>query len=239
MHLISLNAFFTDNHNFSTFSMEHLTVFIVFVLIGSIVIAYAKKQLDEEKKHLLGTWMSFILFFAVIAWSLIRIYLGVFDYANDLPFALCNISAVIIPFMSVKRSYLLYEVLYFWILGGTFQAVLTPDLQDSFPNYQFIKYWLVHAGLVIAILYYTIAIGWRPTLRSILKSIVAVNIYAIFVGVFNYFTGSNHMFLSHKPITPSILDYLGDWPWYIINGELVGAILFFLVYSPFLFKRVN
>lgn len=50
--------------------------------------------------------------------------------------------------MVVRRSYSGYEIAYFWGLGGTLQAVLTPDLQHGFPSLVYVNFFLGH-GLVI------------------------------------------------------------------------------------------
>jgi len=44
---------------------------------------------------------------------------------------------------------------------------------------------------------------------------------------------SNYMFIAHKPDTPSLLDVLGPWPWYILSAEAVGLAVGLLLYLPF------
>jgi uncharacterized membrane protein YwaF len=36
-----------------------------------------------------------------------------------------------------------------------------------------------------------------------------------------------------KPATPSLLDMLGPWPWYLLAGELIAVLLVLLLYLPF------
>jgi uncharacterized membrane protein YwaF len=55
---------------------------------------------------------------------------------------------------------------------------------------------------------------------------IALNIYAISVGAMNAMGGWNYGFLCRKPVMPSLLDYLGAWPWYLLALELVAFVTF-------------
>ena len=37
----------------------------------------------------------------------------------------------------------------------------------------------------------------------------------------------------YKPVGPSLLDFLGPWPWYLLSMELIGLVLVVLLYLPF------
>ncbi len=46
-------------------------------------------------------------------------------------------------------------------------------------------------------------------------------------------TGENFMFLARKPDTPSMLDLLAPWPWYILQLEWIALALCFLLFDPY------
>jgi hypothetical integral membrane protein (TIGR02206 family) len=62
---------------------------------------------------------------------------------------------------------------------------------------------------------------------------VAVNIYAAFVGTFDFIFKTNYMYLRAKPQNASLLDFLGPWPWYLVGAEGVAFVVFLLLYLPF------
>jgi hypothetical integral membrane protein (TIGR02206 family) len=63
--------------------------------------------------------------------------------------------------------------------------------------------------------------------------VVGANLYMLLVGLVNALIGSNYLFIAHKPYTPSLLDVLGPWPWYILSAEAVGLAVGLLLYLPF------
>ena len=108
------------------------------------------------------------------------------------------------------------------------------DLAEGFPDYFFFRYWSLHAGLVVTILYAVLVIklplGWKDFWRAI----VATQLYLVFVHLANISLGSNYSYTMHKPHGASILDVMGEWPWYILAGEGVMIILFFVFLFPYL-----
>ena len=58
-----------------------------------------------------------------------------------LPLHLCGMSVTLGAFMLWFRSYRLYEVLYFWGIGGPLVALLTPDVEQAFPHPVFLLFF--------------------------------------------------------------------------------------------------
>ena len=53
---------------------------------------------------------------------------------------------------------------------------------------------------------------------------------------FNALAGTNYLYVSHKPPSMSILDLLGDWPYYVVAEVLVIAVLWSLMTVPWMFR---
>ena len=69
--------------------------------------------------------------------------------------------------MLMLRSYRLFEVAYFWGLGGSIPAMLTPDLGVGFPSTEYFGFFVGHTLVVISVLFAIGAFEFRPRLRSI------------------------------------------------------------------------
>jgi len=222
-------AFFHPNTDFSFLGIQHVLVVLFFLFAGMVLIRYARGR-DKPTQNRLFFYLAWLVSSSIIVWTLLKWWIGPFDIKEDLPLHLCNFLALILPVFAIYRRFWMYEILVFWILAGTTQAILTPDLSEGFPHVNFFKYWLEHAGLVVFIIYATLIYDMRPTVKSIFKSFGAIQIYFIAMIVVNAFLGSNYLFISRKPDHASLLDAFGDWPYYILAEELIMLPYFFVIY---------
>ncbi len=232
------SAFFTYNQDFSLFGAQHIVVMLLMVLFCILFPLIGKKWLTSTQQLRLSRIMALTVSFWALAYVIIKLWLGDFNYRTDLPLDICNLTALLLPFLMWHPSYRIHEVLYFWILAGTVQAIITPHLINGFPNYIFIKYWFVHAGLVVYAVYITAVFNYYPTLQSIWKAFLVLQLYVGFVFGANLLLGSNYVYVLGRPPTASILDYLGPWPWYLLVVEGMALVVFVIVYLPiYLFSK--
>lgn len=61
------------------------------------------------------------------------------------------------------RSALPGELVYFWALSASLQAVLTPDLGESFPDPLFLTYFVTHSGAIAAACLLVFGMSLRPS----------------------------------------------------------------------------
>lgn len=172
---------------------------------------------------------------AIMIFDLIyRLMTGIFDLKNDLPLFLCDVVVLMLPFVVWHTNRKWLGILYFWALAGTFQALLTPELENGFPTFDYFRYFIMHGGIVTVILYcivvYKIKIGWRDFGLAVLYA----QAYLIIVHVINIILKSNYSYTMEKPQSATILDLMGPWPWYIFLAEFVMGLLFLLLMLPFL-----
>ena len=227
--------FFGENADFIPFSKQHILISAIVITLGTILIYWAKKQ-SEQIQILTGNVLASSISLTVIFGSILNIYKLDFNYQEDLPLHLCSFLALIIPVLSFTRKYIYYEILFFLILAGTLQSLITPS-EYNFLNFTFFRYWFVHSGLVIFMLYATFIYKMRPTLKSVFKSFIGMQVYMIIMFIINYMLGSNYFYTNRKPNATTLLDVFGEWPQYIFVVELIVIPFFLLIYLPFYLTR--
>jgi hypothetical integral membrane protein (TIGR02206 family) len=152
---------------------------------------------------------------------------------QHLPFQLCDWALFACVAALLWRHQLAYELAWFWGLGGTLQAVVTPDLAEDFPGVHFLTFQLLHAGVIVAALYLTLGLGMRPRPRSVLRAWLWLQGYGVVTALVDWLLGANYGYLRRKPSRASLYDHLGPWPWCLLSIEALSLILFLACYSPF------
>jgi hypothetical integral membrane protein (TIGR02206 family) len=226
-----IDFFLKENSNFTPFTLQHLGVAFFFISIGTALILWAQKQ-HEKTQTRTGNLIAFSIAITIIFGAFLKIYKGEFDYQEDLPLHLCSFLGLTAPLLSLTKKFVYYEVFFFLILAGTLQSVITPD-EYNYLNFPFFRYWFVHAGLVIFMMYATFVYRMKPTLKSVGKSFLGMQVYMLLMFVLNYFLGSNYFYTNRKPNAASLLDLFGDWPQYVFVVELIVIPYFLLIYLPF------
>ena len=214
-------------------SLQQLTPILIAVIFSFLLFRYSKKNLNRKEQEGILHSLAIFISLTVISFHIYKIGQGGYNLQTDLPLYLCSLLGLIIPIFTYYKRNWMYEILLFWIIAGTTQAIVTPDIPFGFPSFEFFRYWIVHLGLVVVILYATMVLKYRPTLKSVFKSILALQVYVIFMVIVNYVLDANYFYLNSKPESASILDYFGEWPLYIIVGQLILIPYFLLIYLPF------
>ncbi|HUH28014.1 TIGR02206 family membrane protein [Gelidibacter sp.] len=214
-------------------SLEHIVPILIGILLGLVAIGFAKRNLNANSQYRLIHFIAIGISLTVLSFHLHKLIFEDYNIQKDLPLYLCSLLAILIPVFTFYRKFWMYEILVFWIIAGTLQAVITPDIASGFPTFDYVRYWVVHLGLLLVISYATVIFKMTPNFSSVFKSFFALQLYFIMVLAVNYLLSANYFYLSEKPKSSSLLDYLGEWPYYIIVVELILVPYFLIIYVPF------
>ncbi len=223
----------TPEQYFQLFGPPHLST-LGFILLICILIGLCRRHFTPllRLSFRYGLASLMILESILIHWWFWQN--GNWDIRFMLPLHLCSLLVIISIILLLNKNHLLYEYVYFLGLAGTTQALLTPDLHRfPFPHLVFFLFFIAHGGIVITAIYMTAVESYRPTWASFKRVFISINLYLVCLFLINWLIGSNYMYIMHKPYGESLLDYLGPWPWYILSGEVIAFISFFLLYIPF------
>ena len=159
-----------------------------------------------------------------------------FTWDNVLPMQLCDWALFTISATLWWRWRAGFDVAYFWGLAGTLQALLTPAISNDLHWFRLFGFFFLHAGIVAGVLHLMTTARFRPEWpRSIVRVIIASEVYLATALLVNALSGANYGFLSHRPPTHSLLDFFSDTRWlYVLQVNPTGFVFFAALYLPWL-----
>lgn len=154
--------------------------------------------------------------------------------AIGLPLHICDSATVLAAAALWTRRRAIVELLWFWAIAGTLQALLTPDIPQAFPGVLWFQYYLAHGGIVASALFLVIGLRTAPGRTAAIRATGLTLAYAAAVGAIDLVTGGNYLYLRRPPLSPTLLNVMGPWPWYLLSATALGLVLFALLQAPFL-----
>ncbi|PFA67927.1 TIGR02206 family membrane protein [Bacillus sp. AFS015802] len=225
-----------EEYPFVLFSVSHLVAIIICLgcMVGLFV---SRDHVQGSLKSVLKWLLIVLLVLSEVSFQVWYIINDQWDVTINLPFQLCSLSLYLCTIMLISKSYRIFEISFFASMSGAFIAIVTPELFFGFPHFRYFQFFLAHLTIILACLYMVWIEGYSLSIGSLVRAFLALNTIAVIVYIVNRITGANYMFLSHKPYNASPIDYLGEYPWYLLSLEGVSLLLFLLLYAPFYLVR--
>lgn len=217
--------------NFHLFGAAHVIILAAVIALGALLALVQRRLLGERKWLRVG--LGIFLLADAAGWYSYLGASGQHIFPWQLPLELCNIVFFLVMYVLLTGSRGVFDVAYYWALAGSAMALLTPNLWEHFPSVSTVQFFVAHGLVVSATLYLVWSRLMRPRRSSVLRAMIAVNLLALFDGVFDAVFKTDYMYLRAKPQNISLLSYLGPWPWYVLAAEPVALALFLLLYWPF------
>jgi hypothetical integral membrane protein (TIGR02206 family) len=224
---------------FVLFGPSHL-VAIGIMAAAIVFLGVRGRSFSPGAKRILRFGLAGILVANEIAWHVWTIATGQWSARTMLPLHLCSITCWLSIVGLLRPSQISFEYVYFLGITGAGHTVITPNIGPyGFPHIHFFLTLVGHAGIVVAAAYLTFVEGFRPTWKSLWRVFGWTNLYLVNIFLLNLGLGSNYMYVSHKPETPSLMDLMGPWPWYILALEGVALLHMLALYAPFAFAEAR
>ena len=251
-HTITVDSTAEDT-SFKMFGMQHIVPLSILAVLFALIFILFKKK---EKSHVIFAYVcSMLIIVGDIASRIWLIQNGTFRASYDMALHMCDISGVMIPiFLFMKPGKMrdkMYNLLFIWGLGGALMALLTPEMGGyAFPSYYYFNFFIKHSMIIFGVLIATFFYGMRPNIKylgwvMIVSTAIVAVVYGIdqLVQVIPPYEPGNYMFLSYPPTGGSLIDLLvdifGPSPYYIIGLEIIGALIYMILWLPFyIFGRI-
>jgi hypothetical integral membrane protein (TIGR02206 family) len=239
---------------FRSWTVEHL-VPVGLVLASSVAIGLAVRRArrrggpaSARVMERTALAMSAVLWANELAYQVYWFAVGGWSPASALMLQMCGLSILLLPVMFFAEGprvrQWLFDVLYFWGIGGALQALIAPDIGASgFPAYRYFSFFLSH-GLIIALtVLMALAGGMRITIRSLARALAVTT--ALLVPVYGVdrllqlippYDQGGYFVLAYPPPTGSVVDVFaevfGPSPRYVVGLLLMGIAVFGVLYLP-------
>lgn len=217
---------------FQPFGIAHLTVIALTLVLPFLLAALARKYQRAERP--IAALLSLLLVANYLAYiSFVRELSGA-TWKQLLPLQLCDwaMVVVIVALWTCRRSW--SETAYFWGIGGTVQAVLTPNLIYGFPDLRFFSFFVSHCAIIVGVVFLMLVHRLRPHASSVVRVFLWTEVYFLVTLAADAYTGFNYGFLLHKPEAKSLLSLLSDQrPLYLAQMHLLALAFLVLLYLPF------
>ena len=217
---------------FETFGTSHLVMLAIFVLGIWPVVLLGRRVRGTDAAVRISRVVAIAIPAFTIPLQVIDFLPGEYNFETTLPIQLCDLAWIATAFALWTHHRYAVALTYYWGLVLTTQALITPALVEEFPSPKFIAFWGMHFLIVWAAIYLTWGLGIRPTWRGYRTTVATTLVWAVSVFTFNAITGTNYGFLNRKPSTPSILDYLGPWPLYVVLEVAIILTVWALITWP-------
>ena len=213
-------------------SAEHLVPLGVLVAV-TVVLCVAARQTPGRWLDVVAATLAVAIVAAELSWQPYSFANHAWTAGASLPVQLCDVGGFVAAAALFWRKLLLVEVAYFWGLGGTLQALLTPDLRDHFPSFPYLQFYVTHDLVILAALFLVIGLGLQPRAGAVRRIFLLTLTFAVLVGVIDLATGGNYMYLRRVPASGTLLSVMGPWPWYIVAGAVLTLVVLVILNLPF------
>lgn len=171
-----------------------------------------------------GVGIGVFMVFATV-WRLLP---GNYDVGESWPLHLCRVVGLIVPVALMTQWRRPRTLVYFWGLGLSTQALVTPMWGFGLATVEYWLYWVSHAMIVGAGVYDVVVHGWGPRFREWGFAALQGLVFCAAVIPLNLWLGTNYSYLgAGEYAATSLVSYFGPFPdrlVFIIGGGQ-GAML--------------
>ena len=227
---------------FALFTPAHILPVLWMVAMILLIRKNAGSLRDWKHEEKLRYVLAFALIISDMSyyWRLVGMPSLGANPVENLPIGVCGWAAILCSYMLVGKCQSFFDISYFWLLSGSLFALLTPTpLNFTGPTrFRYYQFWAEHTLGYIAIFYMIFVHGMRPTVKSMVKSYIALLVMvAIAYWVNQMIPGANYLYMARPEAAPSVLDILP--PNFLLRTGIMIAVItamYGLAYLPWHLK---
>lgn len=228
-----------DEVEFVNFSFAHFAPILLMFAVILLIFCCRDKLRACKREETIRYVLAFMMIISEMSyfWRLVGVPSLNPNPVDHLPITVCGWAVIFCSFMVIGKNQTLFDISYFWLFSGTVFALITPTVitYTGPTRFRYYQFWLEHTLGYISIFYMINVHGMRPTVKSAVKSYVALAVLAVIAYMANDMIGpgANYLFMAKPEDTPSILDILP--PNHALRIIIMAAaitLMFALSYLP-------
>ncbi len=227
---------------FSLFTVAHIAPIALMLLVIFLLHRFRDQLRCCRQEQTIRYALAFLLILSDMAyyWRLVGMPSLQPGPVENLPIGVCGWAVIFCSFMLVGKIQSLFDIAYFWLLSGSVFALLTPTpLTYTGPTrFRYYQFWLEHTLGYVAIFYMIFVHGMRPTIKSAVRSYIALLVMAVLAYFVNtMIDGANYLYMARPEAAPSVLDILP--PNFALRIAIMAAVItlmYALAYLPWHLK---
>ena len=228
---------------FENFTFAHIAPILLAVAIIFLIRRFSDQLHGSQWDKRLRYIMAFVLIVCEMSyfWRLVGVPSLNPNPVDHLPITVCGWAVIFCSYLVIDKSQTLFDISYFWLFSGTVFALVTPTVitYTGPTRYRYYQFWIEHTLGYVAVFYMIFVHKMRPTIKSAVKSYVALIALALIAYFANSMLGpgANYLFMAKPEATPSILDILPPIFWLrVVIMAAVITLMFALAYLPWYLK---
>ena len=222
---------------FHPFSPLHFGVLAGYALVTTVLAALgARWRGTPRAQPLHRAWTAFVILVQVtniIYWARPPNLAP----QSSLPLHICDLAGIAAVLALTTGPRLWRIILYYWGLGLSTQAFITPVITEGPDTFRFHLFFASHLTIIASAVYDLSARRFRPTWTDLRTITLVLLAWGAIILPLDIFTGWNYGYIGNtKPDQPTLIDRLGPWPlrllWMFLFVEGAFALMTLAWWRP-------
>jgi len=212
----------------------------VVILIGILFLIFKFHSQIKGYKHekvlryTIGALM-FVGEFSYMAWNFVHSLSDRVYFISTLPFYLCSYAIWGIALVMFTMNKKMYNYVFVFAFLGVL-ALIFPNLNHGFNSFRYYQLYFSHSLLLIGCLYLYKVHDFYPDKKALVNSFIFLQILVVVSIIGNIILDTEFLFIGpgNKPI-----GFAWDWPWHMIQYEVMMLLVYYVTYRILRRKEVK
>ncbi len=208
----------------------YLMLIPLILAIALLIFTYIKREKIKDNKSLirkidLGIIVSLIVL-QLSSWIWTALVLKDFQW-EYLPLQLCSLTLITAIVFMITKKKILHQLTFYFAIFGAFVAFVISDLNYGALHFQYYRFTISHALIIIAYIYFMIIHESHISTKRAIQSLGVLIILSLVMLVLNVFLDTFFFYIGPTALEKiSILQKFGKWPTYLIPFFFFVSLLY-------------